>query len=202
MIPRWIPAVILTLLYLTTAAQQKFSLRVVNTYASCQDMEIVDGLNKVVDVPAQVKDALKCPALLSLDGDTLCYRTENSIWLYHLSTGKNYKLFDVFDDVDGVSGPVWAPSHRRIAFVIINQERLHGYNDFCRIIILDLDSDFKVIGKHKYDRPVNFSCGSICSSDIGTDFRFLDENNFEYIRNINIDERPGERGYILLDKAE
>jgi len=65
-------------------------------------------------------------------------------------------------------------------------------------LILDLDSNFRVTGKHKFDRPVNFICGSICSSDAGIDFRFIDENNFEYIRNMNIDYRPGEKGYIFV----
>ncbi|HCB62967.1 MAG TPA: hypothetical protein DEP77_13625 [Bacteroidales bacterium] len=190
---------IFILLWMGSVAQQKYELAEENVYASCVDYKLVDSSGATLTVPKSVKEGLLCPSLLSLDGDTLCYRSGNSIRIFHISSGLDYKLFDVFDDVDGVSGPVWSPSHRRIGFIIINQQRSHGYNDFCRIIILDLNSDFKVIGKHKFDRPVNFSCGSICSSDAGTDFRFLDENNFEYTRNINIDERPGEKGFVFIE---
>ncbi len=193
------PALLLLLSFcIPVLAQTEYSLKEKEVYASCVDYIIVDDAGETVDLPAAVNQALQCPSLLSLKGDTLCYRSGNSIRLYHISSGADYMLFDVFDDVDGVSGPVWSPSHRRIGFVIINQQRTHGYNDFCRIIILDLDSNFKVTGKHKFDRPVNFSCGSICASDAGIDFRFIDENNFEYIRNINIDDRPGEKGYIFV----
>ena len=179
-------------------SQTGYALREKDVYASCADYIIVDDSGKTVDVPAAVSLALQCPSLLSLHGDTLCYRSGNSIRIYHISSGADYMLFGVFDDVDGVSGPVWSPSHRRIGFVIINQQRTHGYRDMCRILILDLDSNFRVTGKHKFDRPVNFICGSICSSDAGIDFRFIDENNFEYIRNMNIDYRPGEKGYIFV----
>ncbi|MGD9493202.1 MAG: hypothetical protein AB7V36_07585 [Bacteroidales bacterium] len=179
-------------------SQTGYALKEKDAYASCVDFIIVDDSGKTVDVPAVVSRALQCPSLLSLHGDTLCYRSGNSIRMYHISSGADYQLFDVFDDVDGVSGPVWSPSHHRIGFVIINQLRSHGYKDMCRIIILDLDADFKVKYMHRYDRPVNFSCGSICSSNPGSDFRFADENNFEYIRNINIEDSPGEKGYIFI----
>jgi len=184
---------------MAASAQPKYELIEVKTSGSCVDYQLVDSSGAAFNIPSSVKDGLICPSLLSLNGDTLIYRTGNSVRIFHISSGLDYKLFEVFDDVDGVSGPVWSPSHRRIGFIIINQQRSHGYNDFCRIIILDLNSDFKVIGKHKFDRPVNFSCGSICSSDAGTDFRFLDENNFEYIRNINIEDRPAEKGYIFIE---
>ena len=179
-------------------SQTGYALKEKDVYASCVDYIIVDDSGKTVDVPETVSRALQCPSLLSLHGDTLCYRSGNSIRIYHISSGADYKLFDVSDDVDGVSGPVWSPSHRRIGFVIINQQRTHDYKDMCRILILDLDSNFKVTGKNKFDRPVNFSCGSNCASEAGIDFRFVDEDNFEYMRNINIDDRPGEKGYIFV----
>ena len=189
---------IMALFCIPVLSQTGYALIEHDVYASCVDYIIVDDLGNTVDVPVAISSALQCPSLLSLHGDTLCYQLENSICFYHISSGATCKLFDVPDYIDGVAGPVWSPSHKRIGFVIINQQRSHGYNDICRIIILDIDSIFKVNGNHIFDRPVNFTCGSICSSDAGIDFRFTDENNFEYIRYINIGDRLGEKEYIFI----
>lgn len=183
-------------------AQQKYQLKEIRTEASCAYFALTDSNNAVVKVPPTVQNGLDCPTLLHLTGDTLVYRSANSVRVYRISTGEDVRLFDVFDDIDGVSGPVWSPSHRRMGFVMINQEQNHGYRETCRILILDMADAFSVAKKHKFDRPVNYGCYSICASSPEKDFRFVDENNFEYTRNINIDERPGEKGYILIDTTK
>ncbi|MPM63927.1 hypothetical protein SDC9_110812 [bioreactor metagenome] len=189
-------------LWFEAFAQNRYSLVEISAYASCADYKLTDSSGADVAVPATVSEGLQCPSLLSLSGDTLCYRAGNYIRVYHIPAAKDYNLFEVFDDIDGVSGPVWSPSRKRIAFVIINQERKHDYSDMCRILILDLDESFNVVRKYKFDRPVNFTCGSICASDPVEDFRFIDENNIEYTRNLNIEDRPGEKGYIFIESAE
>ncbi len=176
----------------------EYSLRIVNTEASCTNYEVVDGSGNKVVLPEEVQSSLLCPSLLNLKGDTLCFRDNNEICIYLISSKKTYSLFEVFPDIDGVSGPVWSPNGQRVAFVVINQERKHDYTDFCRIIVLELDRNATVVAKYKFDRPVSFVCGSICSSLAGTDFRFIDNNNLEYIRNENIEKRPGEKGYVFI----
>jgi hypothetical protein len=56
----------------------------------------------------------------------------------------------------------------------------HNYTAMCRIIVLTLNEDGSVAGKQKFDRNVNFSCGSICSSFPGEDFYFIDNNTIAY----------------------
>lgn len=177
-------------------AQYKFVEK--DTDASCIKYKIVDQNNKEVALPKKIMEILSCPSVAELHQNLLTYQDGIAIKQYNLDTKKEVVLFKVYHDIDGVSDPVWSDDHSKMMFVIINQEKRYGYKDMCRILVLEI-SNGQILKKWKYDRPVNFSCGSLCSSSGYDDFMFIDTKTIKYKRNINIEDRPGEFETIILE---
>jgi hypothetical protein len=155
------------------AQEYRFELAAEQSGASCTAYTVVDGKGKPVTLPQRVRDFLQCPAYLSIYKGILTYTDGDTVKNCRLQTGAEQALFVMPDSVDGVSGPAWGPGADRLMFVIINQEKRHGYTESCRIIHLQLRPNGTVKQKLKYDRPVHFSCGSICTAEAGKDFMYL-----------------------------
>ncbi|MBN2891757.1 MAG: hypothetical protein JXL97_07810 [Bacteroidales bacterium] len=176
---------------------QEYKIIQTNEYGSCADYAIYQK----VDLPETIKQALECPPWVDIQGDFLTTVNENEVLMYNFNTKQLLSLFSLYDDIDGISAPAWSPEKDKIMFVIINQNMTHNYKAFARIIVLTFDENYnKIILKEKFDRPVNFSCGSICSSMPGEDFYFVDNSTIEFVRNENIEERPGVKEKIILQK--
>lgn len=158
--------------------------------ASCWYYDIVDAKGKVVELNDELDEALNCPSLLDLhEGDFLVYQNKNEVKYMQLTTGESFVVFQLFDGIDGVSQPVWY-NKEQLLFVIVNQEKKGGYKTFTRLLVADVSnpSDIK---KMKYDRMVNFSCGSICSSEPNNDFGFYNKETIWYKRNENLENGAG-----------
>ncbi len=161
-------------------AQEEYTLQEISSEASCVDYMIVSSDGLSVDVISEVKSALECPSIASIQGGLLVYQWDLDVKVYNIETQKTISLFTVYDDIDGVSNPAWSPDGTKLAFVIINQEMLHDYEEICRIVVLTLKKG-KVDEMQKIDRPVMFSCGSICTSIPGEDFYFSTDEILIYM---------------------
>ncbi len=172
------------------SAQESYSLQEVQAEASCTDYIIISSDGQEIELIPEVSTALKCPAVASIYKNYLVYISDLDVKLYDIEKQKTRTLFSIYEDIDGISNPAWSPDGTKMAFVIINQQLLHDYEDICRIVVLTMKNG-KVDKMQKFDRPVMFSCGSICTSVPGQDFWF--ENN-ELI--IYMDK------FVLMDKLE
>jgi tricorn protease-like protein len=171
-------------------AQENYSLQEVKAEASCTDYIIISSDGQKVDLIPEVSAALKCPAVASIYQNYLVYLSDLDVKLYDIEKQKTRTLFSIYEDIDGISNPAWSPDGTKMAFVIINQQLLHDYEDICRIVVLTMKNG-KVDKMQKFDRPVMFSCGGICTSVPGQDFWFENEELIIYMDK-----------FILMDKME
>lgn len=166
---------IVMLSYVLSVAQSKYKLVEKDSYASCFVYKIVDITGNEIDLPDKFCNVLDCPSMLDITGNILTYEYKG-VRQYNLDTKQDNLLFYNYDDIDGCSGPAWSPNGKKVMFVVINQEMKHDYKAMCRIVILSLNNEGKVVKKQKFDRNVHFFCGSICSSGPGSDFYFINDN--------------------------
>lgn len=170
---------------------QNYLLHEVPGDASCTSYYITDIDLNPIKVTEEVQKNLQCPSVLSIHKNGLImYANDRLLW-YNIQTKQMSVLVSLYRDIDGVSDVTWSPDGKKMMFAIINQQRKYGYKEFVRIMVLEVNENGKVSSKRKFDRPVNYSCGSICSSFPGDDFRFIDDNTIEYRRHELIDDRPG-----------
>lgn len=167
-----------------TIKPENYHLVKIDEGGSCLNYILLDKNNQEVDLPKEIKEALECPSVLDLQNNNLIY-WNNDVCLYNLKTKQRTILFTPFKDLDGISNPAWFNSNQ-LALSVINQERKNGYKTSCRIITLKLENG-QVVEKRKFDRNVNFSCGSICSNDPELDFGFLDESTLWYRQHLMAD---------------
>ncbi len=176
------------------AYSQEYKIIQTNEYASCADYDIY----KKVELPEKITEALECPPWVDIQGNYLTILSGLEIIMYNFENQEVKSLFKIYDDIDGISAPEWSKDKTKIMFVIINQNLNHGYKEFARIIVLSFDDEYKIKDKEKFDRPVNFFCGSICTSMPGEDFYFIDNQTIEYKRHNEIEENPGKKEQIKL----
>ncbi len=181
----------------TNSLTDSFTLVEIPDDASCFTYKILNSKNKEVSLPKYVKEGLDCPALLSLEENRFLYYWTDNVYRYDLNEKKNVKLFTPFKGIDGISNPVI--NGNLALFQIINQNGVGGYNDICRLLLLDL-TYINDIKKRKFDRPVNFSCGGICSGIPYEDFGIKNQETIWFKRNINYEENPGAIIEINLNK--
>jgi len=174
----------------STNLKTDFRLVITETLASCAIYKIVDPDQKDYKLSKTLKAALDCPRMVSIKNNILIYENNYDISLLNLENGTETKLFTMYQDVDGLGGPAWSDDMKSVLFLVINREKKHDYQSFCRLISIQLDNNFKVISKEKYDRPVNFSCANICNSIPYKDY-FYEGSKIKYKRSINIADRPG-----------
>jgi len=180
------------------SVSKNYQLQEVDAIASCVQYQIIDSENQAINLPKHIVQALDCPPLLDLTDGVLTYLDGSTIKLYRIKDKLDAKLFTMHEGMDGISNPAWSADRTQIMFVIINQNRTHGYKDFARIISLKLTENLSVLSKQKFDRPVNYVCGSLCSSHPYKDFKYTNEG-ISFKRNNNIEERPGEYEVIVLE---
>jgi len=185
----------------TPKTQHNFQLIEIDSVASCSNYKIVSTDQQDYNLSKKVTKALECPIIASINKNILVYKDGLDIRILNLSNRTDHKLFTMHTEMDGISNPAWSEDMRSIMFVIINQQKKHGYQSFCRLISLELNEDFTVNKKEKYDRPVNFNCGSICTAEPYEDFQYVG-SKIKYKRNVNIDDRPGIFEYIDWTKLK
>ena len=167
--------------------------------ASCGYYQIVDADDEPIDLPEHILEALDCATTIDLTDGVLTYIDGEAVKLYRIKDKVDAKMFTLHEGMDGISNPVWSEDRTQIMLVIINQNKTHGYKEFARIISLDLDKNLQVKSKLKFDRPVNFVCGSTCNSEPYEDFKYIDKG-IKFKRNTNIEERPGVYEIVLLEE--
>ncbi|MBD3639344.1 MAG: hypothetical protein HUJ25_18450 [Crocinitomicaceae bacterium] len=140
--------------------------------ASCFYFNVQDAQGNRIKLPDHIQQALDCPYSVGLKGNFLTFVDDLKVKLYNLQDSSEQELFTLYNDIDGFSSPAWSDDGKEVLFVIVNQELKHNYKSMCRIIYLKLDEDGSILVKRKFDRPVNFSCGSICTAIPGEDFYF------------------------------
>jgi len=160
-------------------AQSTYTLKEIPGDASCFSYDLIDTDGNPVKLPEKFKEVLDCPSLIEIHSNILTYEFEG-VRQYNIKTGVDNLLFTNYDDIDGCSGPVWSEDESKVMFVVINQQMTHNYAAMCRIIVLTLDDEGKVIEKLKFDRNVHFSCGSMCYSVPGEDFYFINNSQIAY----------------------
>lgn len=167
--------------------------------ASCTAYRITDAAGKTIPLPGYIQAALECPALVQLEHNVLTFRDADTVKQLHFDNQKVVSLFVVPAGADGVSGPVWAPGKRQLLFLIVNQQKTGGYAETGRLLLLTLGKNKQVTGKRKFDRPVHYVCGSICTATPGTDFMFRNNGKtISYKRSEHLQERPGVYEHITL----
>jgi hypothetical protein len=181
--------------------------------ASCFAYTVLRDGQPLTDLPAELKDALGCAWAMSLNGNRLIFMgsadkdLNRSVRMINLDTRKVISLFSVYPFVSGSGGisvPVWSDDGRHVLFHIVNQDRdvnqdrSHGYTAFGRLIVVRVDGDTATVLR-KFDRPVMFVCGSICSGDARTDYGFKDNRTIMYRRHEMIEDRPGVVETIVFD---
>ncbi len=165
---------------------------------SCYTYELQDANKEKVKLNEELITAFDCPSMLDLhEGSLLTYQVKNDIFLLDLKDGLKRKIITLYEGVDGISNPAWN-SAEQLLFVVVNQEKVGNYETNTRLLFVDLaEAGLK---KRKFDRLVNFSCGSICSAQPGLDFGFLGESTLWYKRHEMIGE--GSIRLISLDDEE
>lgn len=187
---------IFTLLFFVQCSSQKpaeYALRETQAYASCTDLELTKN-GEPFAVSQEVRDALKCPVIVDLNQHWLTYMHENSVKQIHLDTQESQTLFQVYEDIDGISGPFWSPDETKMAFVFINQEMKHGYEAMTRIMVLTLDENRQIVDKQKFDKIIFFECGGTCWADV----EFTDNNTLKYRDIQDKEEETAEPHFVLF----
>jgi hypothetical protein len=175
-----------------TPAANDFELVKVSSYASCSVYQVQDSAGQEVPLPDAVRDALDCPLAAGVHGQVLIYLHQGLRMMHRdLLTGAERELFEVYPDMDGVSGPIWSPDGQIAAFLIINQKKTHGYTTPSRIMAVSVIEG--PIRKVHFDRPVEFVCGSTCGLISQESLRFTDDTTLRYrVHPIALPERAGE----------
>ncbi len=165
------------------------------SYASCWVYKVVDDQGRPVSLPKAFEDALDCPNVISVRGAVLTVNVGLDIRQLDLKGKQERTLFTVYKDNEGVSGPVFSPDGRRMAFVVIDQMKRHGQKESGRIIMVDTQASPPSL--RKFDRAVHFQCGSSCFSVAKRDFGFKDSNTLFY-RKHEMGDDPGQEVEIAL----
>lgn len=179
------------------AAEVPFTLERVRDYASCIDLTVVDSAGKPVVLPPDAIEGLQCPMVLDLEGVHLTYMTQWKVIRLDLTTYVRVELFGVFPEAEGIDGPCWSPDRRSMLFRIVDQGKHNGYKESSRLIVVTVEND-QVVVKRKFDRFVNFVCGSNCGAIHADDIGFRDDDTIFYRRHWASEERPEEIDEIDL----
>lgn len=165
------------------------------SYASCWTYKVVDAQGQTVSLPKAFVDALDCPYVISVRGAVLTISVGLDIRQVDLKSKQERTLFTVYKDNEGVSGPVFSPDGRRVAFVVIDQMKRHGQKASGRIIVVDAQTSPPSL--RKFDRSLHFECGSSCFSVAKRDFGFKDSNTLFY-RKHEMGPEPGQEVEVPL----
>ncbi len=170
-------------------APTPFQLAETRTYASCTDHHVVDTHGTPIPLPPDAIEALICPVTVDIRGNRLTYVHRGKVVQLDLVTYQRVELFSLFPEYEGLEGPRWSPDGRSMVFRVVDQQRRNGYTESSRLIVVTVE-DGRVTAKRKFDRFVNFVCGSTCGSIHDDDFGFRDDDTVFYRRHWAATERP------------
>lgn len=160
--------------------------------ASCSSYHVEDIDSQMIELPKNVIKALDCPSLLALEGATLFFLDGNVIKRYDLERQNETVLYKTRGEMDGYSNPLWSKDKKALVFVLINQNRNYGFKESGRLVKIIFSENGNILLTSTADLPIHYVCGSMCSSEPKSDFKFTSGNKVKYRRNENIEERPGE----------
>lgn len=171
-------AALLTAWALPAAAQDARHLVQTDDGASCFGYTVVDADGAEVQLPDEVRQALTCPSLASLspDGNLLLFDDGSSVLLHDLNSNKTSIVMDLEPTVEGVSGAVWSSAGDAVLFAGVDQQH---YPLLTRLYLIFLDDEAGFWLGLK-DVRMNMTCGSICASTPGEDYRFDADGNIIY----------------------
>ena len=139
-------------------AQQR-SLEFVNADASCSRAIVRDNTNKVVPLPAYVKDHLNCDSVsLSPNGRWLTFIKNDHLFWFDFDTNQAQRLSELPENMDGLE-VYWAGDSQRFALVLIQQPSAVAKHVAVRIFRTDPQG---MAGEQRSYLPVAFDCGSTC----------------------------------------
>lgn len=166
--------------------------------ASCISYYVTDEKDNLVKLPDNIQKNLDCPSVIDLKGSVLIMYADNNLLWYDIVTQQTSTLVKLYPDIDGVSNPAWSPDGKHLMFVIINQQKTHGYKQWGRVVILGVDGAGKVTSKKKMDVSINFTCGSVCTSTPEDDFGFTSNTEYRLRRHFSLDHNAGDWEYFNL----
>jgi WD40 repeat protein len=196
----WFTVLFILLPNICVKAQKKINIVETGSYASCFVYQLQDEKGNKIKVPSVIDSALNCPSgLISVSPDSKYFVFfHDALKIYDFSSKKITVLFDIPENSDGFSDVCWSPDGSKFIFINVNQQLYQGG---CKIFVVVLNQG-KFEKKYTFEAPVNYVCGSFCTSAAGYDFWFKNNQEISYKRNINIETRPGETETIQLPDTE
>lgn len=173
------PWLALIALFTTAQAHAAYTLKAAaGNVGDCEEHKVYrDG--KPMTLPDDLASSMQCPVTISLNRGRLVLLKGNDILLYRLKDGKRVRLFGVWPDINGLSAPLWSPDGRGVALVSVINNGPHAYKTDTRIIALRLNSRDKVVKKEKFDVPIHYGCGAICTT-AKNDVRYASNRKIVY----------------------
>ncbi|MBN2681464.1 MAG: hypothetical protein JXR58_03080 [Bacteroidales bacterium] len=170
----------------------------VGNYGSCRVFELHNGYGEKIKVPEEVENQFDCPSVLILapDYSYLVYNEGTGLKSYSFYDNAVHTIANFKPGSEGVSGIEWSPNKEKIMFVEINQQK---HDSLTQIFIIDMHQG-NATNRLVLDLPVNFVCGSFCSSDAGEDFRFKNNQTAIFKRHWSAQYKPEEEQSIPLNK--
>jgi hypothetical protein len=170
----------------------------IGNYGSCKVFELHNGYGEKIKVPEEVEAVFDCPSVLVLSPDYsyLIFNEDQDLKTFSFYDNEVHTLVNFKPGSEGVSGIEWSPNKEKIMFVEVNQRK---HDSLTQLFIIDMSMGAATQRK-VLDLPVNFVCGSICSSDAGSDFKFKNNQTAIFKRHWAKEYKPEEEQAIPLNK--
>lgn len=182
--------------YSNDRVAESYSLQVVEQIASCGSLQLVNAGGRPLKVSAYLNKVLSsCPTYAEVVTDQLFFHDseQNELKLFSITENKLQTLQAFPDENDDFSYVVRSSNEKHLLFATINQNNIP--NPGRQYHFQKLDDVY--VHHIKYDLPMNYTCGGRC---VASDFEVDNSGEIKFMRNINIEERPGE--WVVLPFVE
>lgn len=148
-------------------------------------------------MPEEVEVQFDCPSVLTLapDYSYLVFNDGNNLKSYSFYDQAIHTIVSFKPGSEGVSGIEWSPNNEKVLFVEVNQQK---HDSLTQLFVIDMQQG--AAAKRKImNLPVNFVCGSFCSSGAGKDFRFKNNQTIIFKRHWASEYKPEEEQSVELE---